>query len=152
MQDEEEYLPLTEQTAKMSTLDNDLADKVELDVRHHQPDAEMMETDSSNRTKKQKSTSAGGGGRRRSRFRFSFTNQSSVHQEDEDDGEVNDGESARKSRLCRTHSASVINHDNLNELPSSRRRKSYSSTGLANELKAIPHTEATASTIDKVET
>ena len=136
----------------MSTLDNDLTEKVELDVRHHPCEPEMMETDSSNRTKKQKSTSAGGGGggRRRSRFRFSFTNHSSVHHEEDD--EVDEGESARKSRLCRTHSASVINHENLNEVQSSRRRKSYSSTGLANELKAMPHTEATASTTDKVET
>jgi hypothetical protein len=55
----------------------------------------------------------------------------------------------RRSRLCRTHSASIINHENDDKIHSSRRRKSYSTTGLANELKTIPNNEQPTN-IDKV--
>jgi len=77
----------------------------------------MMEIDDT----KQKSST-----RRRSRFRFSFSNNQNSNEEE-------------KSRLSRTHSASIINPENVNQLYSSRRRKSYSTTGLANELKNIPN-------------
>jgi hypothetical protein len=73
-----------------------------------------MEIDEINNNTKQKPST-----RRRSRFRFSFTNEE------------------EKSRLFRTHSASIINPENVNQIYSSRRRKSYSTTGLANELKNI---------------
>ena len=90
-----------------------------------------METDETNC--KQKSST-----RRRSRFRFSFSNN---HQSNEEDQQ-------EKSRLFRTHSASIIHPENTNQIQSSRRRKSYSTTGLANEIKNLP-TEPTTTT-DKV--
>ncbi len=86
----------------------------------------MMDTDETTNNTKQKSST-----RRRSRFRFSFsTNHNSSEQEED---------STKKSRLCRTHSASIINHENDDKIHSSRRRKSYSTTGLATELKNIPN-------------
>jgi hypothetical protein len=95
-----------------------------------------MDTDETNNNTKQKSST-----RRRSRFRFSFsTNHNSSEQEED---------STKKSRLCRTHSASIINHENDDKIHSSRRRKSYSTTGLANELKTIPNNEQPTN-IDKV--
>jgi len=95
----------------------------------------MIEIDeiNNNNTKQKSST------RRRSRFRFSFSNnQNSNDEEDEE----------RKSRLSRTYSASIINPENLNQIHSSRRRKSYSTTGLVNEIKNIPNEQIT--NLDKV--
>lgn len=103
--------------------DDDLARKVEECFRD--TDVEMMDTEEIN-PKSKCST------RRRSRFRFSFsTNHNSQATEDEED---------RKSRLSRTHSASIIPPDSTHAMhSSSRRRKSYSTTGLANELKNLPN-------------
>jgi hypothetical protein len=116
------------------TFDDDLARKVEECFRNteQQTDVEMMEVDEINPTKQKSST------RRRSRFRFSFSNNQNSNEEDEQ----------RKSRLSRTHSASIIDPENLNQINSSRRRKSYSTTGLANELKHIPNEPIT--NLDKV--
>jgi len=94
-----------------------------------------MEIDEINNNTKPKSST-----RRRSRFRFSFTNNQNLNQEEEEQ---------KKSRLFRTHSASIINPENLNQIYSSRRRKSYSTTGLANELKNIIPNEQIIN-IDKV--
>lgn len=99
-QDEEEYLPLTEQTAKMSTGGDDEQIKVK------------------------------GTRRRRSRFRFSFTNQTT-------DTEDLQQSPKRKSRLARTLSASIINEQQQLTKGSSRRRKSYSSSGLATDLEQV---------------
>ncbi|CAF4264799.1 unnamed protein product, partial [Rotaria sp. Silwood2] len=136
---DQEFSPLTQQTQKISTFDDDLARKVEQCFRDHtkeqQTDAEIMQIDESNQTNNQHNNRRKSSTRRRSRFRFSFsTNHNSSEQEEED--EIN---SKRKSRLFRTHSASIINHENENNIDSSRRRKSYSTTGLANELKNIPN-------------
>ncbi|CAF3053624.1 unnamed protein product [Rotaria sp. Silwood2] len=138
-QGDQEFSPLTQQTQKISTFDDDLARKVEQCFRDHtkeqQTDAEIMQIDESNQTNNQHNNRRKSSTRRRSRFRFSFsTNHNSSEQEEED--EIN---SKRKSRLFRTHSASIINHENENNIDSSRRRKSYSTTGLANELKNIPN-------------
>ena len=110
--------------------DDDLARKVEECFRNteHTTDVEMMDTEEMNN--KTKSST-----RRRSRFRFSFSNS---NEEDEQ----------RNSRLSRTHSASIINPENDHQLHSSRRRKSYSTTGLANELKNLPNEPIT--NLDKV--
>jgi hypothetical protein len=115
---------LNKDNQEVPIFDDDLAEKVEQCFRNEQQtDVDMMEIDE---TKKKSST------RRRSRFRFSFSNNhKSAEEEDEE----------TKSRLNRTHSASIINHDNDNQITSSRRRKSYSTIGLANEQ---------ATTIDKV--
>ena len=89
----------------------------------------MMDTEEIN----QKSKSST---RRRSRFRFSFSNNHNSQANEEDDEEKED----RKSRLSRTHSASIIHPDSTHAMhSSSRRRKSYSTTGLANELKNLPN-------------
>ena len=97
-QDEEEYLPLTEQTAKMSTGDDE---QIKLK----------------------------GTRRRRSRFRFSFTNPTT-------DTEDVQPSPKRKSRLARTLSASILNEQQQTK-GSSRRRKSYSSSGLATDLEQV---------------
>lgn len=81
--------------------------------------------------------------RRRSRFRFSFSNNQNSNEEIEEEQQQE-----KKSRLFRTHSASIINPENVNPMHSSRRRKSYSTTGLANELKTIPNEQIT--NLDKV--
>ncbi|CAF1544072.1 unnamed protein product [Rotaria sp. Silwood1] len=138
-EDDQEFLPLTQQTQKLSTFDDDLAQKVEQCFRNHtkeqQTDVDMMEIEESHQTNnnnnKHKSST-----RRRSRFRFSFSNNHNSPEQEE-----NEIDSKRKSRLFRTHSASIINHENENEnnIYSSRRRKSYSTIGLANELKNIPN-------------
>lgn len=115
--------------------DDDLARKVEECFRDTESntDVEMMDTE------KAKSSTRP----RRSRFRFSFSNNHSS-QDDEDKEEE-----GRKSRLSRTHSASIIHPENTHSLhSSSRRRKSYSTTGLANGLKNLPN-EPT-NNIDKV--
>jgi hypothetical protein len=113
-EDDQEYSSLTQQVPKQSTSDDDLAEKVEQCFRNEQTtDIDMMEIDESN---KKSST------RRRSRFRFSFSNNHNSSVEEDEQA---------KSRLNRTHSASIINHDN--QIHSSRRRKSYSTIGLANE-------------------
>lgn len=89
--------------------DDDLTRKVEECFRNVEPTTDNEKNKSSTR--------------RRSRFRFSFSNN---HQStDEQD----------KSRLFRTLSASIIHPENATNLNSTRRRKSYSTTGLANELK-----------------
>ncbi|CAF2856081.1 unnamed protein product [Rotaria sp. Silwood2] len=132
-EDDQKFLPLTQQTQTLSTFDDDLARKVEQCFRNHtkeqQPVVDMMEIDelnqiSSNNNKQKSST------RRRSHFRFSFSNNhNSPEQEQEEKDETN---SKRKSRLFRTHSASIINtneNENENNIHSSRRRKSYSTTG-----------------------
>ncbi|CAF3843288.1 unnamed protein product [Rotaria magnacalcarata] len=136
------------QTNKISTFDDDLARKVEQCFRNNtkeqQSDVDMIETDESNQpnnqnnNNKQKSST-----RRRSRFRFSFSNNHNSSEEDEEEIETN---SKRKSRLFRTLSASIINHENETTMSSSRRRKSYSTTGLANELKNIPNNTNTTIT------
>jgi hypothetical protein len=111
--------------------DDDLARKVEECFRNTEQtvDVEMMETEEINN--KTKSST-----RRRSRFRFSFSNS-------------NEDEEQRNSRLSRTHSASTINPENdHHQIYSSRRRKSYSTTGLANELKNLPNEPIT--NLDKV--
>jgi len=112
--------------------DDDLARKVEECFRNTEQavDVEMMDTEEINN--KQKSST-----RRRSRFRFSFSNSNEEEEEEQ-----------RKSRLSRTHSASIINPENIYPINSSRRRKSYSTTGLANELKTIPNEPIT--NLDKV--
>ncbi|UJR16479.1 hypothetical protein I4U23_003382 [Adineta vaga] len=143
--DEQKYTPLTQQIPNPSTFDDDLARKVEECFRSHphdqQSDVEMMETDDNNQQKSKSSTT-----RRRSRFRFSFTNNHHSPEIERDD-------ETKKARLCRTHSASIIPHENENQMYSSRRRKSYSTTGLANELKTMPNnneqTAAATATIDK---
>ncbi|CAF5012757.1 unnamed protein product, partial [Rotaria magnacalcarata] len=146
--DDQEFSPLTQQTNKISTFDDDLARKVEQCFRNNtkeqQSDVDMIETDESNQpnnqnnNNKQKSST-----RRRSRFRFSFSNNHNSSEEDEEEIETN---SKRKSRLFRTLSASIINHENETTMSSSRRRKSYSTTGLANELKNIPNNTNTTIT------
>ncbi|CAF1324235.1 unnamed protein product [Adineta ricciae] len=143
-EDDQDCSPLTQQLPKPSTCDDDLARKVEECFRSQphdqQSDVEMMETDDANQQKGKSST------RRRSRFRFSFSNN-------HHSPEIEQNEQTKQSRLCRTHSASVINHENENQTNSSRRRKSYSTTGLANELKNLPNpiepTTVTATTLDK---
>ena len=138
-QDEEEYLPLAEQTAKMTTTDKDSTDNV---CSSH--DGQMMEIDSNGNQQKVKPA---GTRRRRSRFRFSFsTNPSNNDLPDDEPQEpppATTTASARKSRLGRTLSASILNQENdqQNQMKSSRRRKSYSSTGLANELKQFSSNE-----------
>lgn len=120
--------------------DDDLARKVEECFRDTESntDAEMMDTEEMN----QKSKSATRP--RRSRFRFSFSNNHSSQANEEDEEKEE-----RKSRLSRTHSASIIHPENTHSIhSSSRRRKSYSTTGLANELKNLPN-EPTINT-DKV--
>jgi len=128
----QEILPLNEQIC-----DDDLTRKVEECFRNNneqQTDVDMMEIDeiNNNNNNKQKSST-----RRRSRFRFSFSNNQNSNEEEE-----------KKSRLSRTYSASIINPENLNQMNPSRRRKSYSTTGLAAELKNIPNEQIT--NVDKV--
>lgn len=139
-QDEEEYLPLAEQTAKMTTTDKDSMDNL-----CSTNDGQMMETDSNGTHQKLKTA---GTRRRRSRFRFSFsTNPSNNDLPDDEPQEpaasATTATSSRKSRLGRTLSASILNQENdqQNQMKSSRRRKSYSSTGLANELKQFSSNE-----------
>lgn len=114
--------------------DDDLARKVEECFRD--TDVDMMETEEIN-PKSKCST------RRRSRFRFSFSNNHTSQDDDDEDKQE------RKSRLSRTHSASIIHPEPTHSIhSSSRRRKSYSTTGLANELKNLP-TESNSNS-DKV--
>ncbi|CAF0843797.1 unnamed protein product [Adineta steineri] len=136
---DEDFSPEIQQTPTAFTLDDDLTRKVEECFRNNpneqQSDIEMMDADepNSNNNAKQKPST-----RRRSRFRFSFSNnhhspeQQQQQQQDEED-------LTKKSRLFRTHSASIINHENDDKINATRRRKSYSTTGLANELKNIPN-------------
>ena len=115
-----ELSPLTEQTHKISIFDDDLTEQCfRSNTDEPRTSVDMMEIDESNLVK-EKST------RRRSRFRFSLSNNRHLSQGDD---------SKPKSRLCRTHSTSIINNENENQTNSSRRRKSFSTTGIANEFK-----------------
>lgn len=146
-QDLEEYLPLTEQTAKMST-----KDKIEEEIgrnsdRSTESDIDLFDG------KNSKSKSSTLNRRRRSRFRFSFSNQSAIDDSSsmENDDQQDDC-SRRKSRLGRTLSASIIQQEkeNLSQMKCSRRRKSYSSTGLANDLKQMTENAPLTNQIDQV--
>jgi hypothetical protein len=134
-QDAEEYLPLTEQTAKMSTADQLASDKIDVGPMDIDGDGDGNDLT--------RASAVLGTRRRRSRFRFSFSNQNPNEDEHE---------STRKSRLARTLSASILHQDHERErahepqhpLTSSRRRKSYSSTGLVHDLQVFAQTEPTA--------
>ncbi|CAF3120594.1 unnamed protein product [Rotaria sp. Silwood2] len=146
-EDDQEFLPLTKQIPKISIFDDDLARKVEECFRNNtneqQSDIDMMEIDQINNNKEKSSRRC----RCRSRFRFSFSNN---HHSPQQEHEQN---SKRKSRLCRTHSASIINHEDQHKITSSHRRKSYSTIGLANELKNLPNNNnEQATSLDKKST
>ncbi|CAF3676363.1 unnamed protein product [Rotaria sordida] len=134
--DEQELLRLTEQTPKLSMLDDDddddsddLTRKVEQCLRHnseqpledHFMEIDQPSQDLSNENSKVKSN------RRRSHFRR-FSLSKTFH-----NSSSNEEELEKPSRLHRTRSVSTtipINNEIKSKINLSRRRKSYSSTGL----------------------
>ncbi|CAF3520428.1 unnamed protein product [Rotaria sp. Silwood1] len=142
--DEQELLSLTEQTPKLSMFDDDdddesddLTRKVEQCLRYNneqQSEDHFMQVDQpsqdlSNENPKEKSN------RRRSHFRH-FSLSKTFHKSSNEEEE----ELVKKFRLHRTRSASTtipINNEIKSKINLSRRRKSYSSTGLTTDSNNI---------------